>query len=154
MIKLNRDVVHFLQNQGFVVVSTIDAAGYPHNSCKGIVEIDDNGRVYLLDLFRARTRKNLETNPVISITAVDEHKFIGYCLKGKARIITQEEAGSHLARAWEERITSRLTKRLIKNIHGEKGHALHPEALLPKPEYVIAMDVEEIVDLAPYPSGD
>jgi len=153
MMKLGRDVVHFLQSQGFVIVSTIDAAGRLHNSCKGIVEIDDNGRVYLLDLFRARTRRNLEANPVLSITAVDEHKFIGYCLKGKARIVTQEEAGLHLTRAWEERITSRLTKRLIKNIHGEKGHALHPEALLPKPEYVIAMDVEEVVDLAPHPGG-
>ncbi|MFB3919721.1 hypothetical protein BU251_06985 [Candidatus Velamenicoccus archaeovorus] len=153
MMKLGRDVVHFLQNQGFVVVSTIDAAGYPHNSCKGIVEIDESGRVYLLDLFRARTRRNLEANPLISITAVDEHKFSGYCLKGRARIVSQEEIKPHLTRAWEERITSRLTKRLIKNIHGEKGHALHPEALLPKPEYVIAMDVEEVVDLAPYPGS-
>ncbi len=153
MMKLSRDVVHFLQSQGFVVVSTIDAAGYPHNSCKGIVEIDEAGRVYLLDLYQAKTRKNLEADPAISITAVDEHKFSGYCLKGRARIVSQEEIESRLTRAWEERIASRLTKRLIKNIHGEKGHALHPEALLPKPEYVIAMDVEEVVDLAPHPGG-
>jgi len=151
MIQLNKDVVHFLQNQGFVVVSTIDAAGYPHNSCKGIVEIDEAGRVFLLDLFHARTRKNLEANPLVSITAVDEHKFIGYCLKGRARIVTQEEVGLHLTRAWEERITSRLSRRLIKNIHGEKGHALHPEALLPKPEYLIEIDVKEVVDLSPHP---
>ncbi|MDD5574712.1 MAG: pyridoxamine 5'-phosphate oxidase family protein [Candidatus Omnitrophica bacterium] len=151
MIQLNKDVVHFLQNQGFVVVSTIDAAGYPHNSCKGIVEIDEAGRVFLLDLFHARTRKNLEANPLVSITAVDEHKFIGYCLKGRARVVTQEEVGLHLTRAWEERITSRLSRRLIKNIHGEKGHALHPEALLPKPEYLIEIDVKEVVDLSPHP---
>jgi general stress protein 26 len=154
MMKLNKDVVHFLQNQGFVVVSTIDPAGYPHNSCKGIVEIDEEGRVFLLDLFHARTRKNLEANPLVSVTAVDEHKFAGYCLKGRARIVAREEMNPRLAHAWEERITSRLTKRLIKNIHGEKGHALHPEALLPKPEYLIEMDVEEVVDLTPYPSGD
>jgi len=102
MMKLNKDVVHFLQNQGFVVVSTIDPAGYPHNSCKGIVEIDEEGRVFLLDLFHARTRKNLEANPLVSVTAVDEHKFAGYCLKGKARIVAHEEMnppGACLGRA-------------------------------------------------------
>ena len=53
-------------------------------------------------------------------------------------------------KAWEKRITSRITRRLIKNIRGEKGHPHHPEALLPKPAYLIIMDVEEIVDLTPH----
>jgi len=150
MKRLSEEVVHFFQNQGCVIVSTIDENGYPGNSCKGIVDIDREGHVYLLDLYRAKTYENLKVNPNISVTAVDEHKFIGYCLKGKARIVTQGEIESHLKKAWEERITSRLTRRLIKNIHGEKGHARHPEALLPEPEYMIAMDVVEIVDLAPH----
>ena len=33
---------------------------------------------------------------------------------------------------------------------GEKGHPEHPEALLPKPEYLIAMQVEDIIDLRPH----
>jgi predicted pyridoxine 5'-phosphate oxidase superfamily flavin-nucleotide-binding protein len=149
MQKLTDEIVHFFQHQNFVIVSTIDASGYPHNSCKGIVEIDAVGRVYLLDLYQGQTRKNLENNPLISLTVVDEHKFIGYCLKGRARIVAQEEITPQLTRAWEEKITGRLTHRLIKNIHGEKGHAQHPEALLPKPEYLIEVDVEEVVDLSP-----
>jgi predicted pyridoxine 5'-phosphate oxidase superfamily flavin-nucleotide-binding protein len=150
MKKLSDEIIHFFENQGCVVVSTIDKNGSVHNSCKGIVKINREGSVYLLDLYRARTRDNLMRNPHISITAIDEHKFIGYCLKGKARIVLEDELHSQIIKAWEDRITSRLTRRLLKNIREEKGHPRHPEVLLPKPEYMIAMEVEEIVDLTPH----
>ena len=149
MQRLSVDIVQFLQNQGCVVVSTIDSKGFPHNSCKGIVKIYHQGKIYLLDLYQARTYKNLKSNPHLSITAIDEHNFKGYCLKGKAEIIRKEDLKPEIIRAWEDRITSRITQRLLKNIREEKGHPAHPEALLPQPKYLIVMRVEEVVDLTP-----
>jgi len=150
MKRLRDDVIQFFHSQGCVIVSTIDKNGFPHSACKGIVKINRNGRVYLLDLYRARTYENLKQNSQISITAIDEHKFMGYCLKGKAEMLPEGKLGSHIIKAWETRITSRLTSRLLKNIREEKGHPRHPEILLPKPEYMIAMEVEEVVDLTPH----
>jgi len=150
MKKLSDEIIHFFQNQGCVVVSTIDKRGFVHNSCKGIVKINSRGSIYLLDLYKAKTYENLKKNPHISITAVDEHKFMGYCLKGKAKILPEAKLHSQVIKAWEDRITDRLTRRLLKNIREEKGHLRHPEVLLPKPEYMIAMEVEEIVDLTPH----
>ena len=149
MKKLSDDIIQFFQNQGCLVVSTIDNNGFVHNACKGLVKITRNGQVYVLDLYKANTYRNLKSNPHISITAVDEHRFLGFCLKGKARIVRAEEISAELIKAWEDRITSRLTRRLLKNIREERGHPRHPEILLPKPEYMIAMEVEEIVDLTP-----
>jgi general stress protein 26 len=148
-MKLPEAVVQFFQAQGCVVVASIDEKGFPHSACKGIVEINKDGRVYLFDLYRRRTHKNIKRNPRMSITAFDEHKFHGYCLKGRAKAIIEEEIDAKLIRAWEDRITSRLTQRLLRNIHEEKGHPRHPEAILPKPEYLIEVEVEEIVDLTP-----
>jgi len=150
MKKLSEEIRHFLQNQGFVIISTIDKNGYPHNSCKGIVKINGNDKIYLLDLYHAKTCTNLKANPHISITVVDEHKFKGYCLKGRAKIIVGNNLALEIIRAWESRITTRIAQRLLKNMREEKGHSQHPEALLPKPEYMIEMEVDEIVDLA-YP---
>ena len=144
---LANHIVQFFREQGFVIVSTIDADGSLHSSCKGIVKIDQKGAVYLLDLYRGRTYANLKRNARISITAVDEHKFTGFALKGKARIMPQKELDARIMQAWESRITARLTRRLIKNIREEKGHSRHPEVLLPKPEYLIVMKVEEVVNL-------
>lgn len=143
------DIIQFFHKQHFAIIATIDEKGYPHNSCKGIVEIDESGRVYLLDLYMAKTYKNLKNNQLISITAVDEHKFMGYSLKGKAEIIPKNKVNKRILRLWEDKITSRITHRLLKNLQGEKGHAAHPEALLPMPTYLIAVDVNEIVDLIP-----
>lgn len=150
MKRLTDDIIQFFHNQNFVVVSTLDKDGNPHNACKGIVKMNRSGRVYLLDLYRQRTYQNLRQNPHISITAVDEHRFTGYCLKGRARLMPEKKLRSHIMRAWEERITSRITHRILKNLREEKGHPKHPEALLPKPQYLIIMDVDEVVNLTPH----
>lgn len=150
MNRLNRDIAHFLYSQGYVVISTVDKDGFPHSACKGIVEIDqDKNLIYLLDVYRARTHENLMHNPNLSITAVDEHAFTGFCLKGKARMLPEGSLGPDILKAWEERITTRLTRRLLKNIQGGKGGKHHPEALLPNPKYLICVEIKEIVDLTP-----
>ena len=151
MGKIPAEIVKFLHAQHFTVVSTVDPDGTPHNSCKGIVKIDSDGTIYLLDLYTGKTRANLERNPAISLSAVDEHRFKGYSLKGTAEIIKEDELKSHIVKAWEEKITARIAHRLIKNLKGEQGHERHPEAQLPKPKYLIAMAVNEIVDLTPPP---
>ena len=150
MKRLSNEIVQFFQNQGYVIVSTLDINGIPHNSCKGIVEIKQDGRVYLLDLYKSATFNNLKRNPRISITAVDEHKFRGYCLKGRAKIIPVEKLKPEILRSWEDKISSRITRRLLKNIREEKGHPRHPEALMPKPKYMVVMTVKEVVDLTPH----
>jgi general stress protein 26 len=149
MKRLSQEIVNFFQNQGCVIVSTIDKNGFPHSACKGIAQIDSVGCIYLFDLYKAKTFQNLKHNSHISITAFDEHKFAGYCLKGNIQSVPTEELPSGVLKAWEERITGRITQRLLKNIHEELGHPRHPEALLPKPQYLIVMNVEEIVDLTP-----
>ncbi|UCH11877.1 MAG: pyridoxamine 5'-phosphate oxidase family protein [Candidatus Omnitrophota bacterium] len=148
---LTDEIIYFFQKQGFVIASTTDKDGTPHNSCKGIVKIDKNkNEIYLLDLYKTKTHENLKRDTNISITAVDEHKFIGYCIKGRAKTIKKDRLKPHIVKAWEERIVHRVTDRIIKNIHGEKGHPRHPEILLPKPEYLIIVQVKEVVDLTPH----
>jgi general stress protein 26 len=147
---LTDDIIHFFQKQGYVIVSTVDESSCPHNSCKGIVHMDAEGDIYLLDLYRGKTHTNLEHNTHISVTAVDEHKFKGYCLKGVARLVPANKIKSGVIKAWEDKIAKRLTNRVLKEMRQEAGHPAYPEAALPKPEYMIMMKVEEVVDLAPH----
>ncbi|MBN1871010.1 MAG: pyridoxamine 5'-phosphate oxidase family protein [Candidatus Omnitrophica bacterium] len=151
MKTINQEIVNFFKRQRYTIVSTVDRkSNIPHNSCKGIVKIDKRGIIYLMDLYRWRTYANLSKNPNISVTAVDEHGFKGWCLKGKAKIMPRDKLGKDVIRAWEAKISSRITHRLVKNIKAERGHQRHPEAQLPRPEYMIVMTVEEIVNLIPH----
>lgn len=148
MKKIPAEIVDFLGAQGFVIVSSIDKAGFPHSSCKAIIKIDSAGRIFLMDVYHGKTCENIKRNPQISISAVDEHKFSGYCLKGKGQIMSDNNISQEIIKIWEDNITGRLAKRLLKNLSGDKGHLRHPEASLPHPKHIIVIEVEEIVDLA------
>jgi nitroimidazol reductase NimA-like FMN-containing flavoprotein (pyridoxamine 5'-phosphate oxidase superfamily) len=150
MPQLQQELVEFLQNQSFVVIASLDVKGRPHTACKGTVRIDPSGYLYLLDLYHGNTYENVTRNPDVSITVVDEHKFRGYCLKGKASALSNDALGAELIKSWEDKITDRLTQRLLKNIRGQKGHPRHPEILLPKPKYLIKVKIDEIIDLTPH----
>lgn len=150
MQEITAVITDFLHTQSFVIISSIDKHGFPHSSCKDIARIDPRGRVYLLDAYYGVTAENIKRNPQVSISVVDEHKFIGYCLKGKARVMLDNNISQEIIKRWEDKITSRLAKRLLRNLSGDKGHGHHPEASLPFPKHIIIIEVEEIVDLAPH----
>ncbi len=149
MQQIPTGVIDFLRTQGFVIVSSIDKNGFPHSSCKDIVKIDSSGKIYLIDVYYGLTAENIRNNPRVSISAVDEHKFIGFCLKGKAKIMLDDEISQEFIKSWEDNITLRLTKRLLNNLAQDKSRAHHPEASLPRPKQLISIEVEEIVSLAP-----
>lgn len=149
MVQLSSDIISFFKKQGYVIVSTLDPQGKIHCAAKGIVGIEKRGIVYLMDLFRKNTFTNLTRNATVSITAVDEHQFMGYTLKGKAKIVDRDKIEDHLIKTWEDRVVQRVSSRLIKNLKEDKKTAHHPESLFPHPQYLIEVDVEEIVDLTP-----
>ena len=87
---------------------------------------------------------------MISITAVNEHQFKGYTLQGKAKIIPKEDILKHLCSEWEKRVTSRITNRIARSVKVGSKSQKHFEACLPvKPKYLIEVNVQNIVDLAP-----
>ncbi len=147
-MKLPSEVVRFLRKQSYVIFSTVDEKGRPHSVAKGIVEIDKKGTISLLDLYRARTYANLKRNANASVTAIDEDVFIGYTLKGKARIVDQEGLDSAIKEKWRKLLRSRITKRIVNNVRSEMGGKPPHEAHMPNPEYIIVFECEEVVDLS------
>ncbi len=149
MQELTRDVTVFLEQQGFGIVSTLDVTGSIHCAAKGLAGLDPNGRLWIIDLYRGRTFTNLKRTPAISFTVVDEHKFCGYVLKGTAAIVDREKIEKDIIKGWEERVIKRVSRRLIKNVQGERKSAHHPEVKFPPPQYLIEMTVDVVVDLSP-----
>lgn len=146
---LSQEIVEFFQSQDYVITSTLDASGKIHSSAKGIVDIEKDGRVYILDLQHGRTFRNLKRNSNLTITAVDGHHYRGYTLKGKARLLKIENVGREILRKWEKKISYRISRRLLKNIREDRKSFRHPEANFPLPKYLILMEVKEIINLAP-----
>jgi len=152
-MELPQKAVDCLEKQGIVIVSTLDEKGNIHCAVKGIVGIEKEGKVFVVDLFLNRTFRNLKRDSRVSITAVDERRFIGYTLQGKAKIVLSKDMKSHIVPEWENRIIQRITQRVVKNVQtGVKSKSPFEAGLPHSPKYLIEIDVEKIIDLSP-PSG-
>ena len=149
-MKIPREVILFLEQQGCVVVSTMDQKKNIHCSVKGIVGIDPDGKIFVIDLYFHKTYANLKKNSTISITAVNEKKFKGYSLQGTAKMISRENIKEHLVEKWENKIIKRASERLIEGVQSGSKSKGHFEIDLPKqPKYLMEVDVTQIIDLRP-----
>ena len=149
-MKLSSEIVDFLKTKKIVSVATFDSRNNIHISIKAVIEADKEGKVYIFDLYRGQTYRNLKRNPTITISTLSESQFKGYALSGKAEIISLAKAGKNLQRNWDENIVKRISHRLIRNI--KRGHKSlkHPEAEFPSPKYLILVKVSKVVNLAKF----
>jgi general stress protein 26 len=146
MIKIDEDVLVFLEKQNIVMTATIDSKGKINIAAKAIAKIDPTGIIYVVDLYNGTTKANLKNNPNITISAVDEQAFKGWQLKGIAKEYNEKET-KEILENWDKKILKRMTDRIISNL--KKNTKINfSEIHLPKPEYIIEIKVEEIVDLS------
>jgi len=147
MMAIDETVADFLLKQNVVIVATADKKGVINQSVKGIACLDPQGILYIVDLYNGKTKKNLKENLNITISAVDEELFKGWQLKGTAKEYEDKESQAILEH-WDKKITERIADRIIRNIQKARRAAKYSERHLPKPKYIIEMEVNEIVDLA------
>lgn len=147
-MKLSREVINFLDSQDFVVINTIGENGYPHSSCKGIVEIEPD-HVFLIDLYRRKTYENIKVNNRVNICAVDKASFSGYSLRGLAEVIDIQAGHESLIDIWREKLVRRVTKRVVSHIRKDSMSSHHPEAVMPHPQYIIGITPLSVIDLDP-----
>ncbi len=148
MKTIPRKVINLLDRANFVIVASIDNKGFPHTSCKGMVDIDKKGKIYIFDLYKGNTYKNIKKVPLVSITVVDENIFAGYCIKGEAEIVSLSADKGYLYRRWKEKLNRRITERVISHIRKNISTSHHPEADFPEVENIIVVNVHSILDLA------
>jgi len=149
-MKIDKDILNFFEKQDSVIVSTIDATGNIHCAAKGIVSAKEDDKIFLIDLYLRETFKNLKKNPIISVTAIDEHLFKGYTLQGEAEIISRDKMHTEIFEDWEKRVVERISKRIAKSVGVGLKSRVHHEAHLPlHPQYLIKVAVKNVVDLKP-----
>ena len=122
MAKIPKEIQEFLPGKmGWVATATLD--GVPNVTPKGSVKVLDDEHVIFVDLFSRKTRENLEKNPRVAVTVVDEKNFKGYQMKGSAELLA---SGPLYDRAVEE-----LKQAPMK---------------LPPPKYVVKIAVDSVYD--------
>ena len=149
-MELSKDIVNFVEKQSVAVAATFSSQGRIHCSIKEVIAAKEEGKVFLMDLYQNRTFNNLEKDPRISVTVLNEHEFKGYTLQGKAKIVLREDIEDNVVQERENKIIKRISNRIIQSIKADHKSKAHFEAELPpNPRYLIEVDVEEVIDLSP-----
>ena len=147
-VKINQEMERLLLKQNVVVVGTSGPDGLPNLSLKGVVKVDLEGSIYFLDLYRGKTRRNLERDPRVSLVVYDVPEFRGYQFAGEAELIESGPLFEETVERWKKKKTTLLSKRIIANIR--KGYSSgRSELSLPTPKYLVRVKVEKIHDLVP-----
>ncbi len=147
-IKIDQDMERLLLKQNVAVVGTCSAGGLPNLSLKGVVKVDPAGFICFLDLYRGKTRRNLEENPRVSLVVFNVPEFRGYQFIGKAELIKSGPLFEETVARWKKKKAALLSQRIVANIR--KGHSSgRSELSLPIPKYLVRVRVEKIHNLVP-----
>jgi general stress protein 26 len=149
-MEISQDIVDFFKKNSVMVIATFGPDGAIHCAIKEIVDIKQEGKVFVVDLFRHRTLHNIKNNPLVSVTAFDEHAFTGYTLQGKASIVEQQAVGGDLIKKWEKQMIKRISNRVISGVRRDVKSRVHHEDHMPQfPRHLIEVDVDKVIDLSP-----
>lgn len=86
MAQIPEEVQEFLSGKT-AWVATATADGTPNATPKGSVRVVDDEHLVFADLFSRKTRANLQANPKVSVTVVDEATAKGFQIKGSAELL-------------------------------------------------------------------
>jgi hypothetical protein len=122
MAKIPGEVQEFVKNK-MAWVATASPDGTPNVTPKGSVQVLDDEHLIFADLFSLKTSDNLQKNPKVAVTVIDEKKYKGYQLKGAAQLV---DSGPVF-----DQVVEQLKKAPMQ---------------LPHPKYVVIITVDSVYD--------
>ena len=145
MVKFDEIFSAFLAHKNrlkMLNVATCDLAGKPNAVSKMIVDVIAPNHVYYLDYPFTHTYANLQVNPQISISFMDDTSFTGYRLTGRARILKSGADFKNAKKQWAKRLIRYEADRMIQRI---TGHASTREAenALPENFFIVKVTATE-----------
>lgn len=120
--KISRGLAALLKKSEFISVGTSDASGSPSVASKFLLKVDGN-TVYLVDLIKGKTLRNVRYNPIISLSVMDEDNLRGYQINGTVSVIEFGKEFDLLMLEFTEKQVSFATNRIIAGVQQSKPHA-------------------------------
>ena len=143
---MNKKVSELLKSREFVSVATCDLEGRPNAAPKFVLKLENNF-IYLVDYIVGRTSRNLEVNPRISISFMDNDTLMGYQLNGSVELIDKGQEYDSLVRDLSQKELELSTRRIIEGVTKGKSHEGF-ELSLSETFVIFKVKVEEIVEIA------
>lgn len=140
--------IHWIfKNVKFVDVATCDFDGRPNAAPKLVLKYDKKF-IYLIDYIIGRTFINLQINPKVSLSFMNNDKLTAYQVNGSVRIISKGGIFNKIIKEFQKRKISLSVERIIEGVHRMKKHDIY-ELEIKKKFVIFKVKIEELVEINP-----
>lgn len=120
-VKIPQGLVALLQKAYYISVGTSDAHGQPRVASKFLLKVEGNV-LYLVDLVRGEIWRNVQYNPLISLTVMDEDNLRNYQINGIAKVLDAGNEFDLLMLEFSDKQVRFATNKIISGIKRNKPH--------------------------------
>lgn len=143
---LNEVIKKLLQGRDFLFLATADMQGIPNVAPKYLIKFEE-GCLYFADYVIGKTWDNIQGNPHVAVSFMDEETRTGYQLKGTADLLTMGKEFENILQELQERQLNEAIERVIEGVRRARRHALLDFGHN-KDSVILRVKVAEIVEIS------
>jgi uncharacterized pyridoxamine 5'-phosphate oxidase family protein len=115
MIKIPSEIKEFIEIQGIFAVGTIGVNNIPNISPRIFFRVDEEA-IYWLDFFKHKSYKNIQANPLVTISVFNKDDLKGFQFRGIVSFIKDESIKSEIKESIINKILEKNSSEKIKKL--------------------------------------
>lgn len=145
MPKITENMLGLFKKREFVSIATADKAGQP-NSVPRFFLCAKGDFIYLIDHVMGRTVFNINENPLVSVSFMDQDSLEGYRFNGSAKVLTGGKTYDAMLAEWNKRVVKLSAERVLEAIRTGKKRG-HYEVEISEKFALLKIKVESVVKI-------
>ncbi len=131
-----------------ISVASADHKSRPNSAHKMLVDVIAPNEILFLDYKFTQTFSNLNENPQLSVSFMDDVAFTGYRLTGYGVVLDKGAEYEQAKESWSKRLVSYEADRIVKRLTGHYS-TREAESSLPKNFVIVKFIAEEASMIKP-----
>ena len=126
MVKISKEIIEFIEEQGVFVVGTVGGNNLSNVSPRIFFRIDDEV-IYWLDFFKHKSYKNLKINPWATISVFNKNNLKGYQFRGTVSFISDEPTKTEIKNSIIKTTLERNPSEKVKSLSNKEAEVIQFE---------------------------
>lgn len=141
MVKIPNEIIQFINDQGIFAVGTIGSNNIANVSPRIFFKVEEDA-IYWLDFFKHKSYKNMQINPLVTISVFNKDELKGFQFRGTITFITDEPTKSEIKNFIVKKTLEYNKSDRVKKISEKEALVVQFE-----PKVCYSLNPEEYTDL-------
>lgn len=144
---ISKAIKTLIESREFISVASCDLDARPNAAPKFLLKVEAS-HIYLVDYVLGQTFRNLQANPRVSLSFLDNNTLMGYQINGNVEIIDSGQEYDSALKDLERKQIDLSATRIIDGVMKGKVHKAY-EMAAAEQFVILKIKVEEIVQIHP-----